>query len=60
MLRAKNLGLALSEIKGLLEYARSKRCETVRTSLWELVLQEIARIEARIEELTSLRKDLES
>ncbi|MEW6114783.1 MAG: MerR family transcriptional regulator [Thermodesulfobacteriota bacterium] len=60
VLRAKNLGLTLSEIKGLLEYARSGRCETVRSSLRELVLQKIAEIEARIGELTCLREELES
>ncbi|MEW6226861.1 MAG: MerR family transcriptional regulator [Bacillota bacterium] len=60
VLRAKNLGLTLSEIKNLLEHARTKRCETVRSSLRELVLQKIAEIEARIQELVSLRKDLES
>jgi len=60
VLRAKDLGLTLSEIKGLLEYARSGRCETVRSGLRGLVLQKIAGIEARIGELTSLRKELES
>lgn len=60
VLRAKKFGLTLTEIKGLLDYARSNRCGTVKSSLRKLVRERIAEIDARMQELADLRKDLQS
>ncbi len=60
VLRAKNFGLTLIEIKELLEYARLNRCETVKGSLRKLVMEKITMIEGRIQELIDLKKNLES
>lgn len=60
VLRAKNFGLTLGEIRDLLDFARSNRCETVKSSLRTLVRGKIAAIDARMQEMAELRKDLES
>lgn len=60
ILRAKNFGLKLSEIGDLLAYARSSRCQAVKSSLRRLARQKIAEIDARMQELAYLKKDLES
>lgn len=57
--RAKILGLSLSEIKELVDFAVTGRCNALERRLLDLVESKLGEIDRRVQDLNALRKDLQ-